>query len=40
MTAPDKTWPDGRIRCHWANPKNEKYIQIICNDIYLNVSEA
>ena len=26
MTAPNKTWPDGRVRCHWANPKNEKYI--------------
>lgn len=26
MTAPDKTWPDGRVRCHWVNPKNEKYI--------------
>ena len=20
-------WPDGKNRCHWANPKNEKYIR-------------
>lgn len=22
-----KSWSDGRVRCYWANPKNEKYIQ-------------
>ena len=21
------TWQDGKNRCHWANPKNEKYIR-------------
>ena len=21
------TWPDGKNRCHWVNPKNEKYIR-------------
>ena len=20
-------WPDGKIRCHWANPKNERYVR-------------
>ena len=20
-------WPDGRQRCRWANPKNERYVQ-------------
>ena len=20
-------WPDGKVRCSWANPKNERYIR-------------
>lgn len=20
-------WPDGRQRCRWANPKNERYVR-------------
>lgn len=26
MTA-HQTWPDGRCRCYWANPRNDRYIK-------------